>query len=191
MKKLISLVSILFLLPLLLTAQDKSYKKDPGYVDFGSFIGLDTGESVTEVQLEAPILRMVAKMSQGEDEDLSSLLEGLKLIKVFAFDVTSKTRKRFLQKVKETDARLMKKGWQRIVRVRDKGDYSNIYIRTAGDSNISGLVVTAVEDSGDAAFVNIVGKINLETIGRLTEKFNIPELNKIDKNENNNSKDNK
>ena len=134
---------------------------------------------------------MVAKMSQGEDEDLSSLLEGLKLIKVFAFDVTSKTRKRFLQKVKETDARLMKKGWQRIVRVRDKGDYSNIYIRTAGDSNISGLVVTAVEDSGDAAFVNIVGKINLETIGRLTEKFNIPELNKIDKNENNNSKDNK
>jgi hypothetical protein len=44
----------------------------------------------------------------------------------------------------------------------------------------TGLVVLALDKPGEAAFVNIVGDINLETIGKLTNRFNIPALDKVD-----------
>ncbi len=41
---------------------------------------------------------------------------------------------------------------------------------------IIGLAVTTLEADGEAAFVNIVGTIELATIGKLGNKFNIPHL---------------
>ena len=37
----------------------------------------------------------------------------------------------------------------------------------------------AIDGSGEAVFVNIVGDINLETIGKLGAKFDIPALDQI------------
>ncbi len=180
MKRIITIAFLIIAFISSANAQDKSYLNNPGYVDFGSFSGLEESENVVEIQLEAPILRLVAKMSEEDDEELSDLLEGLKLIKVYAFDATKKTQPEFVRKIKRLNGKLLRKGWQRIVKAKDKNDYVNIYIRTDGDSNIVGLVIMAVDNSGSVAFVNIVGNINLETIGRLSEKFDIPELDKID-----------
>lgn len=43
-----------------------------------------------------------------------------------------------------------------------------------------GLVVTSVGDDDEAAFVNIVGTIDLATLGRLGKQFNIPQLGDVD-----------
>ena len=39
--------------------------------------------------------------------------------------------------------------------------------------------MTSLEKSGEAAFVNIVGTIDLKTIGKLGKKFDIPQLEGI------------
>jgi hypothetical protein len=69
--------------------------------------------------------------------------------------------------------------WKRIVRTRSSEEIANVYIRLNDNKQIVGLVVTSVEQGGDAAFVNIVGNIDLATIGKLGKKFHIPSLDSI------------
>ena len=71
-----------------------------------------------------------------------------------------------------------KKGWDRIVRMKDRDEAADVYIKTENDG-IIGLLVTAFNEDDEAAFVNIVGDINLETIGKLGDKFDIPSLDSI------------
>ena len=47
--------------------------------------------------------------------------------------------------------------------------------------NILGLVVMTLDKHDQAVFVNIVGTIDLKKIGKLGAKFDIPSLDKIDK----------
>ena len=53
---------------------------------------------------------------------------------------------------------------------------ANVYIKLNNDKKIIGLAVTNFEKGGEAAFVNIVGNIDLSTIGKLGKKFGIPHL---------------
>ena len=74
MKRIITIAFLIVAFLSSANAQDKSYLNNPGYVDFGSFSGLEESENVVEIQLEAPILRLVAKMSEEDDEELSDEL---------------------------------------------------------------------------------------------------------------------
>jgi hypothetical protein len=46
--------------------------------------------------------------------------------------------------------------------------------------SLSGLVVMAVEENDEAVFVNIVGEIDPEQLGKLSNKFHIPKLDSIE-----------
>ena len=63
------------------------YSKYPGYANFGDLAALEDGEMVTEIIIEEKLLRMVSKFTKDDDE-LSDLIGGLKLIKVNTFEVT-------------------------------------------------------------------------------------------------------
>lgn len=170
---------VVFLFSSLLLAQKEDYSNEPGYIDFGSFESFEDGDMVVEVIVEQHLLKMVAKLTKHKDEELFNLLNGLKLVRVNSFEVDTKNFDDLSNRVKKIDKDLMSRSWDRIVRVRDHGDLANVYIKTMNGDKIVGLAVASVEDRGEAAFVNIVGDINLETIGRLSEKFDIPELDKI------------
>jgi hypothetical protein len=159
----------------------KDYTNDPGYFDFGDLSMFENGEGVTEVFLESNILRMVASATEDKDPDLSSMLNGLKLVKVNVFNVSDKNENGIKERINDADKKLMSQKWDRIVRTRGGDELVNVYIKTAGDSNILGLVVTTLDKHDQAVFVNIVGKIDLKKIGKLGAKFDIPSLDKIDK----------
>jgi hypothetical protein len=159
----------------------KDYTSEPGYFDFGDLSKFETGEGVTEVFLESNILKMVAAATEEEEPDLSSMLNGLKLIKVNVFDVSNKNESGIMERINETDKKLMSQKWDRIVRSRGGDETVNVYIKTSGNSNILGLVVTTLDKEDQAVFVNIVGTIDLKKIGKLGAKFDIPSLDKIDK----------
>ena len=85
--------------------------------------------------------------------------------------------------IKEKISRISKKmndsSWDSIVKYRDKGETANVYIKTDKSDKIQGLVVISFEEDGEASFVNIVGEIDLDTIGRLSEKFDVPGLDAV------------
>lgn len=163
------------------TFAQKDYSNEPGYFDFGDLSAFETGEGVTEVFLESNILRMVASATEEKEPDLSSMLNGLKLIKVNVFDVSNKNESGIKGRINETDKKLMSQKWDRIVRSRGGDETVNVYIKTSGNNNILGLVVTTIDKNDQAVFVNIVGNIDLKKIGKLGAKFDIPSLDKIDK----------
>lgn len=164
-----------------LFAQKSDYTKYPGYIDFGDFESLEKGEEITEVVIEEHLLKMVAKLAKNKEPELSDMISGLKLIRVNTFEVSGDTYQKLEQRAEKIDKDLMGKGWDRIVKTRSRNEFANVYIKTQGDENIVGLAVATVEKDGEAAFVNIVGTINLETIGRLGDKFDIPSLDKVTK----------
>ena len=61
---------------------------------------------------------------------------------------------------------------------RERNELTNIYIKMEG-SRVVGLTVMAVEKKNEAVFVNIVGDIDIDSIGKLGGKFNIPKLDSI------------
>jgi hypothetical protein len=160
-------------------AQD-DIKKYPGYVDLGSFEGLYNPDEYTEVNIEAPLINLVAKATKDKDQGLYDLLSGLKLIKVYTFQVAEDKESGVVQKMKSLTDKLNSENWERLVKVKDRGEDVNVYLKNVNDS-IVGVTVLTIEKNGEAAFVNIVGNIDLEAISRLSEKFNIPELDRIKK----------
>jgi hypothetical protein len=184
MKHLAKYFAVLFFVLVGFTsAQDKDYSKEPGYVDFGDLTSFETGEGVTEVYLEENLLKMVAKIAKESEPDVNELLNGLKLIKVNSFEVNDKNEAQLLSRMQEIDKQLSGKSWQRIVKRKAKDEAAYVYVRTGNADKFTGLVVLALDKPGEAAFVNIVGDINLETIGKLTNRFNIPALNKVNDND--------
>lgn len=183
MKKLLLLTALLAASVLMFAQDDKNYVNEPGYVNFGDLTPYEKGEEVTEVFVEQNLLKMVAKMSKKEDPALSSLLEGIKLVKVNSFKVQDNQRKDLVGRLDGIDKQLSGKNWNRIVKVRGTKEYTNVYLKPTTDGNsFEGLVVATMEESGEVALVNIVGKIDLDTIGKLSDQFDIPALNKTKKN---------
>lgn len=176
-------VMMLLALALTLTAQQKDYTNEPGYVEFGDLTVFETGEAVTEVFLDGNLLQMVAKITEKEDPQVSDLIRGLQLIKVNAFEVSDANESKLREKMKSLDSKLNRDDWQRIVRRISNKELVYVYVRTGDTDKFTGLVVLALDRPGEAAFVNIVGDINLETIGKLTDKFNIPALHNVNQKE--------
>jgi hypothetical protein len=184
MKSIIKVMTlvVLFAAVNLFAQNDKDYSKYPGYVDFGNLTKFEKGDNVTEVNIEENLLKMVGKMAEGEDNALSEMLSGLKLVKVSSFKTDSSDANAIMSKISEVDKKLTSENWNRIVKAKTSRSYSNVYIKTSPDGkSIQGLAVTNFEKNGKASFVNIVGTINLETIGKLGKKFDIPSLDKIKK----------
>ncbi len=185
MKSRIKILLLLLSFSVMVFAQEKSdYSNDPGYADFGKLTQFQKGDDVTEVYIEKNLLEMVAKMSKKKDPDLSDLLSGIKLVKVNSFKVNETDQKSVMERIGDVDKKLTSENWQRIVRTKSKGEATNVYLKTSSNGeDIDGLVVTTISKNGEASFINIVGKINLETIGKLGDKFDIPSLEGIKRSE--------
>jgi hypothetical protein len=179
MKTLINGTILSIILTFALFAQTGDVTKEPGYIDFGSFTEFEKSTGVTEIILEEDLLSALAQISDDEDPNIMSVLEGLKLVKAFVFEVDDKNRDKLLSKINTIDSKLSGTDWKRIVKTRKENEAANVYIKLNGKKQIIGLAVTSLESDGEAAFVNIVGTIDLATIGKLGKQFNIPHLEGI------------
>jgi hypothetical protein len=164
---------IILLLPVLVYAQDKDYSKELGYIDFGDLSQFEKDDNITEVYLDESLLGMVSNMTDDED---AKFISKLKLIKVNVFQVDPQNQKSVQNRINDIDKMLMSKKWNRIVRSKSKGEIANVYIKQDANNKIAGLVVTTIEEKGEAAFINIVGQIDLEDMSKLGNQFNIPSL---------------
>lgn len=160
---------------------DADIRKLPGYVDFNSIDLFKNREAKVEVNLKGPMLQLVSKFAKYDEKGEYDVLSRLKLVNVHIFDIDHDTAKKFSEASRGIAAQLDKKGWERIVRVRDEGDHVDVYFKPSHDYEwIDGIVVMVVGDDDEAVFVNVVGQIRPEDIGRLGGQFGIHELEGID-----------
>jgi len=162
-------------------AQTKeAIEKHPGYVDFSGAKLFEGKEAKVEVYLREPLINLVSGFVKHEDEELYDVLSRLKLVRVLVYDADAISDDQFLAATRETAQRLDKAGWERIVRVREDDERADIYVKASKDySVIEGIVVMAHDDDDEVVFVNIVGSINPEEIGRLGQHFDIEGLDSV------------
>lgn len=79
----------------------------------------------------------------------------------------ARDRARFIGKALEEE------GWTTIVRISDEDEYVRMYAQMDQDQ-IVGMVVMAIEkDADEAIFLNIVGDVDPEEIGRIGSRFRV------------------
>jgi hypothetical protein len=178
MKKTILIIVLSFLLTPLLHAQqpDDDYKNHPGYIDFGSFEKFQNAEETVEVFIKGPLLKFAAKAAETEDPEMASLLNNLKLVKVNVFSMDKFSMDEVRNIMKGVSKKIDHDKWELMVRTKEPGEYVEVYTRFGQNDSLTGLVVMAVEEKGDAVFVNIVGDIDPAKLGKLSDKFNIPKM---------------
>jgi hypothetical protein len=170
-------------------AQKGDVTKEPGYVDFGNMVEFENSTGVTEVTLDEDLLSTLAEISTEEDPNVMAVLNGLKLVKANVYEVNEDNKEDLQSKINSIDSKLSGTNWKRIVKTRNENEIANIYIKQGSNKKIVGLVVTSLDSSGEAAFVNIVGTIDLATIGKLGKKFDIPQLEGVNHNKENSNEE--
>ena len=180
MKKLITVLVVVlltcFIFSNVMANDDEKIKKHPGYVDFDKIkIPKDAEESV-EVYVRGPLLKLVAAVTEKEDPALSKMLEKMLLIRVNTFSIDDKMAQDLKTKVDAIDKQLEKQNWEKVVRVKERHERVNIYIKFDKKDRMAGLVIMAIEDKDEAVFVNIVGELDWTQISKLGDKFDIDEL---------------
>ncbi|MBN2012848.1 DUF4252 domain-containing protein [candidate division KSB1 bacterium] len=181
MKKLM-FVAILLLttVPFVQAQKNEDYKKHPGYVDFGSLDQFKDAEETVEVFIKGPLLKFVSRATSHEDPDLARLLDNLVVIKVNTFSIDAKDYKEVRDIINNVSKKLDPQKWELMVRAKESDEYTEIYTQFGNDDKLLGLVVMAVEENDEAAFINIAGDIDPSQLGKLSSKFDIPELDSLE-----------
>jgi hypothetical protein len=189
--KMLKSILVLFIVSFfsLSFAQNEDVTKEPGYVDFGNMAEFENSTGVTEVTLDEELLSTLAEISTEEDPNVMAVLNGLKLVKANVYEVNEDNKENLQSKINNIDSKLAGSNWKRIVKTRNENEIANIYIKQGSNKKIVGLVVTSLDSSGEAAFVNIVGTIDLATIGKLGKKFDIPQLEGVNHNKENSNEE--
>ena len=158
--------------------QSEDFTKHPGYVSFEGLGHFEAEEALVEIDLTEALLHIAAQIVDASDPELSSVLGKLKLVRVQKFALEERDGDEVEAKVVEMAKKLETDGWTRVVRVREDIDHVYVYFKL-DDGIVQGITVMAIENWDTAAFVNIVGEIDPEQIGRLGAKSNIDELHDL------------
>ena len=166
----------LLVLAALLTAPaaqaQNALQDEPGFVSPRLVENWFDARADTEVNLDGPLLKIVAEGMRSEEPDVASLLGKLKGVYVRRYASSAGLRPDAVaSRMAELMDRLEAEGWQTVVRNREGGELVNVFLKTRGDEAISGLVVLKTEpgvEDGESVFVNIVGDVSPQEIGALT-----------------------
>jgi len=172
-------ICLAFLVVALLTGTAKAQntvERDPGYIDLADIESWFGSEATLEVNIKGALLKLVSEASRHEDPELADLLTNLKAIQVRGYTLTPSQLQGINQRTAELGRRLARSGWDTVARVREDGEDIHMYVKATDDA-IAGLVVMVVSPGeNETMFVNIVGDINPEEIGRIGRKFDIGPL---------------
>ncbi len=153
---------------------------EAGYVDFGKLMPSAKGQFV-EVNLSSGLLKFVAKIAAHHEPESAELIGNLKRIRVNVIGMDDSNRADTVGKIEAVRRNLESQGWTQIVTVREKddGDNVDVHVKQHGEDTIDGLVVTVIDHKGEAVFVNIVGNISADQLGKIADKFDIDPLRKV------------
>ena len=150
-------------------AQEDALKDFPGYVDFGELSQV-FGEPSVQISVGESLLGLVSSLSASEDPEAAELFKRLNGVRVNVFE-TESMADGAIDLVKDVAGNLSDQGWEPVVTVNSQDEQVRIFMKIL-DGNVQGITVMAVEEN-EAVFVNVIGSINPEELGKVMDNFDI------------------
>lgn len=168
-------------LPLALAGTAFGEASPPGQVDFGTFTAPAGGGEFVEVNVTGTLISLATKFLEKDQPDVAQVLKGLQSVRVNVVGLDDANRPDIESRVQDVRKDLESKGWERIVKVQEKGQDVGVYLKSQDKETVQGLVVMVLDGAKQAVFVNVVGDIKPEQLSMLGEKLHIDPLKKIGK----------
>lgn len=161
-------------------AQDQNdLSSNPGYIDMNEVETWFNARPKIEVNLQGTLLDLIAGSASESESEFSSMVSQLKAIQVRGYPMSGASLDEIQQQLTDFSDRLEQQGWERVVYINDEQEMVNIYVRPDGDS-IAGLTVLVTDSKDDESmFINIVGSISPDQIGKIGRGLNIEELEDV------------
>lgn len=153
----------------------KKLADQPGYFPFAE-LGLSGDKASVEINLQGPLLRMIAGAAGQEDPDFAAVISSLQSIQVRVLPISAMPQPTIKGKVDRATRWLEDRGWMPTLRVKENGEEAYIYLKEV-EGKIQGLTLLAL-DADEATVINIVGRIDPEQIVRLGQTLHMPQLEK-------------
>lgn len=151
----------------------------PGYVDLSSVGDWFDGEASTQVDIQGPLVNLVAESSKSNNTAFSRIMGDVTAIQVRGYPTPASATDHVAKQTRAFTAALEKDGWRRVVYVRDQGDEVSVYIQER-DGTIAGLTMLSMQPGDESVFVNIVGSLSPDQIGQLGQGLNLSSLQQVD-----------
>lgn len=146
----------------------ESLRSLPGYMDLDWVRIPDGAAEIQDVVLDPVLAGLAAKGVSEDDEAMAKALSMVKSVRVKAFELAEGQDASIVDyDVKQLQERLDKGGWSQLIKSVSDGEtviVSTLYNK-AGE--MVGLVVMNYEKGKSAAFVNVVGNLDLATLMKL------------------------
>lgn len=146
-----------------------------GRIDFAD-LSSHYGEPKVEVNLSASLMKMIGRFADSEDPEVANILSNLESIKVRVYNLNGELEKAN-STVDQVSSKLRADKWETLVTVNDNEENQKVRIFSKSTEDvIDGVVVMVVSpenEGGEAVFINIVGEIDPEKIGKVAETLNI------------------
>lgn len=176
MKSFLISVLVAMALPWQAFAAD-DFSGEKGYVDFGNLTGV-YGQPRVQINLGSAMLGFVGAAAESEEPEVAEMISKLKQIRVLVYDIANDANEA-LETVDRITKEIEGDGWETIVMVNEENERVRIYAKMTNNV-VDGLVVMAVDGSGhtdsgkaEAAFINIIGELDPQQVGRITSRFNV------------------
>jgi len=162
---------------------DESLADQPGYVDMSAVDSWFDTDASTEVDIQGPLVDLVAEASQSSNPDFARLMGDVRGIQVRGYPLSKDAAPGIAEKTEAFAQTLESSGWQRVIYVRDGDERVQVYIREA-DSMIAGLTLLSTKPGDECVVVNIVGSLSPDQIAQLGRGLNLSALEQVDVSEN-------
>lgn len=171
MRKIIITLTVLLLLAAS-AGQAQNLAAQPGYVPLEKLALLPQEKLSVEINIEGALLSLIAAGSKKADPEFSSLMAGLKAIKVQAVPLKDLDASAVRTRIGQTVRWLEDRGWKSTLKVKNEGEETYIYLKETG-GKIDGLTLLSLSPGDEAVVINIVGRIDPAQIGRLAQHFDV------------------
>jgi hypothetical protein len=171
LRKLLIMTATLALLALPAAAD---ITQEPGYFDLEWIAIPEDAEEIQDIDLSAMLTEVAARAKEDGDDELAKALAMVRSVRVKAFSLEYRD-KEVEATVERVNTQLKDGGWNRLIYVKD-GDESVTVSSMHQDGLMVGLVAVVYEPGDSAAFINVVGDLDLATLLGLAGEFDLDEL---------------
>ena len=164
----------LALLTLPTAAARADITEEPGYFDLEWIEIPADAEEIQDIDLSAMLTEVAARAKEDGDHDLAKALAMVRSVRVKAFSLEYRD-KEVEAMVERVNQDLKAGGWNRLIYMKD-GDESVTVSSMHVDGLMVGLVAVVYEPGDTAAFINVVGDLDLATLIGLAGEFDLDDL---------------